>query len=56
MERQKVKIDTSLIPSADVQNLAHTFLDFVRAKSEDPEFMREFEAWKARGEAKKYSL
>lgn len=56
MQSSRVKIDTSLIPPADVQNLATTFLEFVKGLCEDSEFMREFEEWKERGEHLKYSL
>lgn len=50
-----VRIDPSLIPPADANNLAYAFLDLAMKLSEDPDFMREFEEWKARGEHKKYT-
>lgn len=53
---QTVKIDSSLIPPAEVHNLAVTFLEFVKGLCEDPIFIAEFEEWKARGEHKKYSV
>lgn len=54
--QRRVKVDPSLIPPAEVQNLAATVLNLVRGLSEDPVFMAEFEDWKKRGEHLKYSI
>ena len=43
-------IDLSLIPPADIQNLAATFLDAVKSFYEDPGNEAKFQAWLRRRE------
>lgn len=44
---QNIQIDTSLIPKADVRNLASTFLEAVKRFYKDPENLTGFDEWKA---------
>ena len=43
-------IDLSLIPPAEIQNLAATFLDAVKSFYEDPGNEAKFQAWSRRRE------
>lgn len=42
-----IRIDTSQIPTVEVQILSATVLKSVQAFYEDPENVRRFEAWRA---------
>ena len=46
------QIDTSLISTADIQNLAITFLGAVKKFYEDPRNEEMFQAWKRQREEK----
>ena len=45
MIQDPMKIDVSIIPSSDIQNLAFTFLAAVKNYYEDPENEKRFQDW-----------